>query len=73
MRGLDSNRHESATVAAAAPRVEPHPPAVPLPQQGSGIEPVTIPSGILFVPGASASIDPPSSRDSRPPTPDAGD
>jgi hypothetical protein len=45
------------------PRVEPHPPSVPLPEQGSGIEPVTIPSGILFVPGASASIDPRPQRD----------
>jgi hypothetical protein len=46
---------------------------VPLPEEGSGIEPVAIPSGILYVPGASASIDPRPLRDVPPATPRSGD
>jgi hypothetical protein len=66
MRRLGRSRQPSVTDARASARVEPHPPSVPLPEQGSGIEPVTIPSGILFVPGASASIDPRPGKDPRP-------
>jgi hypothetical protein len=70
MRRPGRNRHPYAAAAPVSAAVDPHPPSVPLPEQGSGIEPVTIPSGILFVPGASASIDSQPGRDSRPVEPE---